>query len=44
MYKLQVMENGEYRTLREGYDLKLLLFIADCLLDLVCEARVTDES
>ena len=40
MYKLQVMENGEYRTLRDGYDLKLILFIAGCLSDLHYEARV----
>lgn len=40
VYKLQVMENGEYRTLREGYDLKLMLFIAGCLSDLHYEARV----
>ena len=44
MYKLQVLEDGKYVTYRESDDLKLLLYVADCLFDLDFEVRVMDES
>lgn len=44
MYKLQVLEKGKYVTYRKSYDLKLLLYVADCLFDLDFEVRVTDEN
>ena len=44
MYKLQVLEEGQFVTYRKNYDMELLLYVADCLADLGYEARVTDEN
>ena len=43
MYYLQVKEDGQYRTIRDGRDQLLFMYMANILCDLGYEIRIVDK-